>query len=487
MNPAARPAFANLLANLGTGVLRIGGSSQDLMPYDPAAPNTLRVITPDDLAAIRATLEATAALDPDARGVGRGTPGWGTILGTALAPPEEDRPWVGPEHAVRFSDGAAQVFAGAARRAVVSVGLGNEPDLTYGGDLAAYLADLAAYTSAGAGRPFAVDLPSTSEPILPWQTIAGRSVPTRFFWDWPAILDAVGPATKAIRASAGLATTDHFYPMARGCASDEYRCATIERLLVRGADGELRLPGPHARGGGDAARPGLPARRAEHRRRARRGRREQRRRQRDLGAGRDVHRRLPAAARPAGHEQRLRHRRDRRELPQRRGQPVLGARGGQRVLQRDRLRSQPRRGRAERRAGVLRAAAVRALRAGHARAVPGSGHGHRPGRRGLREGVADARPEAHRPARAHQQARAGRRASTCRSPGRRTAACRAWRRSTRRAAGARSTPRRCASTAARSAPTAAGRASRRRAEQADRFGHLRVELGAGEALVVTPR
>ena len=231
MSPAARPAFANLLANLGSGVLRIGGSSQDLMQYDPAAPNTLRVITPDDLAAIRATLEATAALNPDARGVGRSTPGWGTILGTALAPLEAQRPWIGPEHAVRFSDGAAQVFAGAARRSVVSIGLGNEPDLTYRGDLAAYLADLAAYTSAGAGRPFAVDLPSTSEPILPWQTIAERSVPTRFFWDWPEILDAVGPATKAIRASAGLATTDHFYPMARGCASDAYRCATIERLL----------------------------------------------------------------------------------------------------------------------------------------------------------------------------------------------------------------------------------------------------------------
>ncbi len=76
MNPAARPVFANLLANLDTGVLRIGGSSQDLMPYDPAAPNTLRVITADDLAAIRATLAATAAIDPDARGVGRGTPGW---------------------------------------------------------------------------------------------------------------------------------------------------------------------------------------------------------------------------------------------------------------------------------------------------------------------------------------------------------------------------------------------------------------------------
>ncbi len=231
MSAGARPAFANLLANLGSGVLRIGGSSQDLMPYDPAAPNSERVITPDDLAAIRATLEAAAALNPGARGAGGSTPGWGTILGTALAPPEEARPWVGPQHAVGFSRGAAEVFAGAARREVVSIGLGNEPDLTYRGDLATYLADLDAYASAGAGRPFAVDLPSTSEPILPWQTIASRSVPTRFFWDWPAILDAIGPATKAIRASAGLATTDHFYPMARGCTSDAYRCATIERLL----------------------------------------------------------------------------------------------------------------------------------------------------------------------------------------------------------------------------------------------------------------
>ncbi|MDP2710507.1 MAG: hypothetical protein Q8O56_04755 [Solirubrobacteraceae bacterium] len=228
MNPAARPAFANLLGNLGSGVLRIGGSSQDLMQYDPAAPNTLRVITPEDLDSIRATLAAVDARGRRPPGV---APGWGTILGTALAPVEPERPWVGPEHARRFADGVQQVFAGPARRAVVSIGLGNEPDISYDYDLARYLADLAAYTSAGVTRPFAVDLPSTSEPIAPWQSIAARTVPTRFFWDWPAILDAVAPATKAVRASAGLATTDHFYPAARGCATDEYRCATIERLL----------------------------------------------------------------------------------------------------------------------------------------------------------------------------------------------------------------------------------------------------------------
>jgi hypothetical protein len=124
-----------------------------------------------------------------------------------------------------------QTFSGASQRYVVSIGLGNEPDLTYDYDLARYLADFAAYHEAGVTRPFAIDAPSTSEPIAPWQSIADRSVPTRWFWDWPAILDAVAPATKAVRASLGLATTDHFYPAARGCASDPYRCASIERLL----------------------------------------------------------------------------------------------------------------------------------------------------------------------------------------------------------------------------------------------------------------
>ena len=43
--------FANLLGNLDSGVLRIGGSSQDLMRFDAAAPNTDEVITAEDLAA----------------------------------------------------------------------------------------------------------------------------------------------------------------------------------------------------------------------------------------------------------------------------------------------------------------------------------------------------------------------------------------------------------------------------------------------------
>jgi hypothetical protein len=226
MGPAARPAFANLLRNLDTGELRIGGSSQDLMPFDPAAPNTNRVITPEDLRAVRETLDAANAGDG-----GRRVPSWGTILGTALAPVEAARPWVGPEHARAFVEqGVRPAFAGA-ERTVAGIGLGNEPDISYGYDLDAYLADLTAYRDADVTGRLPIAAPSTSETIAPWQAIAARSVQTRFFWDWPAILDAVAPAMSARRSAYGTLATDHFYPAARGCATDEYRCATIERLL----------------------------------------------------------------------------------------------------------------------------------------------------------------------------------------------------------------------------------------------------------------
>jgi hypothetical protein len=227
MGPNARPAFANLLRNLGTGELRIGGGSQDLMPFDKAAPNTNRVITPEDLLAIRATLDAANAGDK-----GDAVPSWGTILGTAMAPPGPLRPWVGPEHARAFAtQGVAPAFADGAGRYVAGIGLGNEPDITYGYDVAKYLADFARYRDAGVTNPFAIIAPSTSEPVAPWQAIEARTVPTRLFWEWPAILDAIAPAVTARRGVHGTFATDHFYPLARGCVSDPYRCATIERLL----------------------------------------------------------------------------------------------------------------------------------------------------------------------------------------------------------------------------------------------------------------
>jgi hypothetical protein len=227
MGPSARPAFANLLRNLGSGVLRIGGGTQDLMPFDAAAANTNRVITPEDLRAVRATLDAANAGDEQGD-----APSWGTILGTALAPPGPERPWVGPDHARAFTtQGVTPAFARGGEHDVAGIGLGNEPDISYGYDLPRYLADLAAYRDAGVTRPFAVVAPSTSEPVAPWQAIESRAVTTRFFWAWPAILDAIGPAMKTEPGPFGAFATDHFYPLARGCDSDPYRCATIERLL----------------------------------------------------------------------------------------------------------------------------------------------------------------------------------------------------------------------------------------------------------------
>jgi hypothetical protein len=227
MGPSARPAFANLLRNLDSGLLRIGGSSQDLMPFDAAAENTNRVITPEDLLWIRATLDAANAGDGR-----RGVPSWGAMLGTAMAPPDAERPWVGPEHARAFTtQGVLPAFAHGDERDVAGIGLGNEPDISYGYDLSRYLADLVTYRDAGVTRPFAVVAPSTSETIAPWPAIDAHAVNTRFFWDWPAILDAIAPAMDAGRGAFGALASDHFYPLARGCAADAYRCATIERLL----------------------------------------------------------------------------------------------------------------------------------------------------------------------------------------------------------------------------------------------------------------
>jgi hypothetical protein len=221
MGAAARPAFVQLLRNLGTGMLRIGGGSQDLMPFDPAGPeNDNRVITPGDLVAIRETLAET--------GLGARTP-WGVVLGTALAPPPPAPPRSPDHDRTLVTAGVAPTFAGDARQAVAGIELGNEPDLSYASDATRYLSDFAAY--AGVTRPFSVIAPSTSEPIAPWESIAAGSVPTRFFWDWPAILGILSPVMRAPAGPFGAFATDHFYPMARGCSADPYRCATIPRLL----------------------------------------------------------------------------------------------------------------------------------------------------------------------------------------------------------------------------------------------------------------
>ena len=76
-------------------------------------------------------------------------------------------------------------------------------------------------------------MPATSENIGTWQSIRDRTINTRWFWDWPVILDNIAPTVKERRGVLEPFATDHFYPMARTCSSDPYRCSTIERLLSR--------------------------------------------------------------------------------------------------------------------------------------------------------------------------------------------------------------------------------------------------------------
>lgn len=223
MGPAARNAFAHLLGNLGTGVLRVGGSSQDLMPFEPDAPDSNQVITPTDLSAIRSTLDAV-------NGRSR-TPSWGVVLGTAMAPPSASRPFAGPDHARAFvRQGVEPAFAGA-ERDIAGIELGNEPDLSYHSDLDAYLSDLNAYADPDVTGPLPVIVPNTSEDILTWQDIDQRTVPTRFFWDWPRILDAAAPLMRARAGAFGAYASDHFYPLARTCPNKPYRCPSIGALL----------------------------------------------------------------------------------------------------------------------------------------------------------------------------------------------------------------------------------------------------------------
>jgi hypothetical protein len=229
MGPNARPAFANLLRNLGSGVLRLGGSSQDQVPFDATAADSDRDVTPHDLARVRATLDLVNA-------GAAGTPRWLTVLGTAMAPPTPMFPWRSADKVSAFArDGVTPVFGDdAGRRAVAGISLGNEPDLTYSGDLARYLGEFPSYANADGVREWPRVMPATSENIGRWQDFlqppAGFN--TRWFWNWPEILDAVAPTLKDRAGTLEPAATDHFYPLARTCsANTPYRCPSIERLL----------------------------------------------------------------------------------------------------------------------------------------------------------------------------------------------------------------------------------------------------------------
>ena len=226
MGSNSRSGFANLLRNLGSGVLRIGGSSQDQVPFDATAADSDRFVTPHDLARIRATLDLVDSGASE-------TPDWVTVLGTAMAPSTSAFPWRSVDHAVAFvRDGVAPVFGDdVGRRELAGIALGNEPDLTYSGDLARFLREYPDYAGADFVNQWPRLVPATSENIGTWQSIRDRTINTRWFWDWPAILDSIAPAVKEKRGVLEPFATDHFYPMARTCLTDPYRCPTIERLL----------------------------------------------------------------------------------------------------------------------------------------------------------------------------------------------------------------------------------------------------------------
>jgi len=226
MGAASRPGFAHLLANLRSGLLRIGGSSQDQVPFDAQAPDTERVITPADLAAIRGTLDAVDA-------GATGTPPWVTVLGTSMSPRTTAFPWRGVAQTSAFvRDGVAAVFGDdRGRRELAGIALGNEPDLSYSGNLSSYLDDFALYANADPIRAWPRVLPATSENIGSWQSFRDRTIATRWFWDWPAILASAAPAIKEQPGALDAFATDHFYPLARTCPTDPYRCPSIERLL----------------------------------------------------------------------------------------------------------------------------------------------------------------------------------------------------------------------------------------------------------------
>jgi hypothetical protein len=222
MNPNAQPAFVNLLGNLNSGFIRVGGGSQDSTPYSADAPNTDSIITNADFAYLRTTIDALNSKPHfDA------APPWGVVLGSAMTPTSS------PANTQKFVQGIATVFAGD-ESSVAGISLGNEPDQDgYGTTFPSrYLTDFATYSDPAVSGNWPIVVPSTSTDIVPWETLADQAHPSRWFWSWPQILDTVAPTVKARAGVFGPWVSDHFYPFARNCSTQQpWRCATIPLLL----------------------------------------------------------------------------------------------------------------------------------------------------------------------------------------------------------------------------------------------------------------
>jgi len=222
MNPNAQPAFVNLLRNFNSGFIRVGGGSQDSTPYSADAPNTDSIVTNADFALLRTTLDIlNSGAQFDA------APPWGVVLGAAMTPSSS------AANTQLFVKGIETVFAGA-ESSVAGVSLGNEPDQDgYGTTFnPRWLTDFATYSDPAVTGDWPLVVPSTSTDIVPWATLADQAHPSRWFWSWPQILDTVAPTVKARAGVFGPWVSDHFYPFARNCSTQQpWRCATIALLL----------------------------------------------------------------------------------------------------------------------------------------------------------------------------------------------------------------------------------------------------------------
>ena len=266
MNPNAQPAFVNLLNNLNSGFIRVGGGSQDSMPYSATAPNTDSIITNADFALIRTTMDALNSKPHfDA------APLWGVVLGSRMTPTGSS-----PAATQSFVQGIATVFAGS-ESSVAGISLGNEPDqdgygTTFSANNYKWLTDFATYSDPAVSGPWPLVVPNTSTDIVSWQTLADQTHPSRWFWDWPTILDAVAPAVKARAGVFGPWVSDHFYAFARNGTANppgQWRYATIPLLLGKDhMDALDYLVYKHA---GMATQHGLPYRLEETNTSARQG------------------------------------------------------------------------------------------------------------------------------------------------------------------------------------------------------------------------
>jgi hypothetical protein len=264
MNPNAQPAFVNLLNNLNSGFIRVGGGSQDNVPYSADAPNTDAVITNADFGLLRSTLDILNSKPHfDA------APPWGTVLGAWMKPTGTT-----PAGMKAFVQGIATMFAGA-ENSVAGISLGNEPDqdgygTTFSANNYKWLTDFATYSDPAVSGPWPLVVPNTSTDIVSWQTLADQAHPSRWFWNWPQILDAVAPAVKARAGVFGPWVSDHFYAFARnGTKPEQWRYATIPLLLGKDhMDALDYLVYNHA---GLAAQRGLPYRLDETNTSARQG------------------------------------------------------------------------------------------------------------------------------------------------------------------------------------------------------------------------